>query len=141
MESREARAQRNSEALQAVKQAIVVGAEESYVQGAGPEGKGLEGVQRYPANAEADHGECAVDAGEMDISCKRTLSREPYEVRVSRTALTGGIGETCRKVTRPDPTHSMSHWGSASRATSQCEQHAPERRGARKASPQEAVLG
>jgi hypothetical protein len=42
---------RNSEALQAVKLGIVVGARESRAHGEGPEGEGRETVQRYPANA------------------------------------------------------------------------------------------
>jgi hypothetical protein len=40
-----------SEALQAVKQGIVVRMRESRVHGEGPEGEGRETVHRYPANA------------------------------------------------------------------------------------------
>ena len=45
------RPRRNSEALQAVKWGIVVGARESRAQGEDPEGEGRDIVQRYPADA------------------------------------------------------------------------------------------
>ena|ERR687885_1997414 len=36
---------------------------------------------------------------------KTSCFREPYEVKASRTVLTGGMRETYRQVTRPVPTH------------------------------------
>jgi len=36
---------------------------------------------------------------------KKQRCREPYEMKVSRTVLTGGMVETYRKTTRPVPTH------------------------------------
>src|SRR6266851_495024 len=65
-----------SEALQAVKLGIVVRARENRAHGEGPEGEGREMVQRYPTNAQADHGERSVElaktfrgVGEMEVSC------------------------------------------------------------------------
>jgi len=65
---------RNSEALQAVKWGIVVGAQESCAHGKGPEGEGRERVQRYPANAQSCPRRMLCGAGEMDISCNIPLS-------------------------------------------------------------------
>src|SRR5262249_34946759 len=56
-----------------------------------PEGEGRETVQRYPANAQADHGERSVELAKWTFPII-SLSREPYEAKVSRTGLTGGMG-------------------------------------------------
>jgi len=80
-----------SEALQAVKLARGVRAEESYGQGAGPEGEGRATVHRYPAKAQADHGERSVEVAKWTWPII-SFSREPYEAKVSRTGLTGGLG-------------------------------------------------
>ena len=45
------------------------------------------------ANAQAVHRRRSGGAGEMDTSHKCPLSREPYEVKASRTGLTGGMGK------------------------------------------------
>src|SRR5215469_1427962 len=55
------------------------------------------GTQR---TRKAVHGECTVELAKWTFLVI-ALCREPYEAKVSRTGLTGGIGETCRKVTRP----------------------------------------
>ena len=85
------RPRRNSEALQAVKLGIVVGVRENRAQGKGPEGEGREPVHRYPANAQADHGERSVELAKWTFPII-SFSREPYEAKVSRTGLTGGMG-------------------------------------------------
>jgi len=54
-----------------------------------PEGEGRETVQRYPANAQADHGERSVELAKWTFPII-SFSREPYEAKVSRTGLTGG---------------------------------------------------
>ena len=52
----------------------------------------------------ADHGESrGVD--ELETSHKCPLFRELYEAISLLYSSNGGIGEACRKVTRPDPTH------------------------------------
>src|SRR5215831_2624309 len=56
-----------------------------------PEGEGRATVQRYPANAQADHGECTVELAKWTFPII-SRSREPYEAKVSRTGLTGGMG-------------------------------------------------
>src|SRR6266446_6184233 len=81
----------SSEALQAVKWGIVVRARENRAHGEGPEGEGRETVQRYPANAQADHGERSVEVAKWTFPII-SFSREPYEAKVSRTGLTGGMG-------------------------------------------------
>src|SRR5262249_58895749 len=82
---------RSYEAAKADKVTIADGTKESYVQGEGPEGEGRETVQRYPANAQADHGERSVELAKWTFPII-SLSREPYEAKVSRTGLTGGMG-------------------------------------------------
>src|SRR6267142_6041851 len=56
-----------------------------------PEGEGRETVQRYPTNAQADHGERSVELAKWTFPII-SLCREPYEAKVSRTGLTGGMG-------------------------------------------------
>src|SRR5262249_62211117 len=82
---------RSYEAAKADKVTIADGTKESYVQGEGPEGEGRETVQRYPANAQADHGERSVELAKWTFPII-SLAREPYEAKVSRTGLTGGMG-------------------------------------------------
>ena len=65
---------RNSEALPAVKLGIVVGVRENRAHGKGPEGEGGETVQRYPTNAQADHGECAVELAKWKFPVNAPLS-------------------------------------------------------------------
>src|SRR5262249_34479016 len=45
----------------------------------------------YPANAQADHGERSVELAKWTFPII-SLAREPYEAKVSRTGLTGGMG-------------------------------------------------
>ena len=53
-------------------------------------GKEYKGTQR---TRKAVHGNKLRGAGEMEISHKCTIFREPYEVKVSRAGLTGGMGK------------------------------------------------
>jgi len=64
----------SSEALQAVKQGIVVRVRENRAHGEGPEGEGRETVQRYPANAQSCPRGMLRGAGEMDTSHNIPLS-------------------------------------------------------------------
>ena len=82
---------RKSEALQAVRLGIGVGARESRVHGEGPEGEGREAVQRSSTNAQADQGEY-LGVDEIETSHKRSFSREPCAVKAASTVLTGGLG-------------------------------------------------
>src|SRR4030095_12217485 len=51
-------------------------------------GKQYKGTQR---TRKAVHGECTVELAKWTFPI-RSLAREPYEVKVSRTGLTGGMG-------------------------------------------------
>src|SRR6266704_1583514 len=64
---------------------------ENRVHGEGPEGEGRDTGQRYPAHAQADHGERSVEWATWTFPII-SFSREPYEAKVSRTGLTGGMG-------------------------------------------------
>jgi len=52
-------------------------------------GKEYKGTQR---TRKAVHGECAVELAKWTFPVI-SLSREPYEAKVSRTGLTGGLGK------------------------------------------------
>jgi hypothetical protein len=56
-----------------------------------PEGEGRATVHRYPAHAQAVHGECTVELAKWTLPII-SLCREPYEAKVSRTGLPGGLG-------------------------------------------------
>ncbi len=81
---------RNSKALQAVKEGRGVRVRENRAHGEGPEGEGRETVQRYPANAQADHGERSVELAKWTFPII-SFSREPYEAKVCAVSRTDGI--------------------------------------------------
>src|SRR5712664_41509 len=53
--------------------------------------RGGKTVQRSSTNAQADHGERSVELAKWTFPII-SFSREPYEAKVSRTGLTGGMG-------------------------------------------------
>src|SRR5215831_1709946 len=65
--------------------------------------------QRYPANAQAVHGECTVELAKWEQTLheypwRPTKGAAPCAVKVACTVLNGGDEETCRKATRLVPT-------------------------------------
>src|SRR6266705_3928747 len=65
--------------------------------------------QRYPANAQAVHGECTVELEKWEQTLRgcpwrTTKGVAPCAVKVARTVLNGGDEETYRKATRLVPT-------------------------------------
>ena len=75
------RPRRNSEALQAVKWGIVVGAQESCAHGEGPEGEGREQYKGTQRTRKAVHGECSVELAKW-TSPVLSLFSQPYEAKV-----------------------------------------------------------
>src|SRR5262249_459920 len=65
--------------------------------------------QRYPANAQAVHGECTVELEKWEQTLhgepwRTTAGAAPCAVKVACTVLNGGDEETYRKATRLVPT-------------------------------------
>ena len=94
----------NPEALQTVRGVIVVGGRESRLHGEGLQAEGCVSSTNvtlvgHESSCEP-HGE-----SEKEKSTANPFCREPYAVKVARTVLTGGIKETCLRVTRLVPTH------------------------------------
>src|SRR6266568_2637749 len=97
--------------------------------------------QRYPANAQAVHGECTVELEKWEQTLhgcpwRRTKGAAPCAVKVARTVLNGGDEETYRKATRLVPTQRECDGSYGSRSppmTSCCVTARPPRRPARTA--------
>src|SRR6266478_10133237 len=100
-------------------------------------GKQYTGTQR---TRKAVHGACTVELAKWTFPII-SLCREPYEAKVSRTGLTGGMGRRTvrqRALCLPSPQEPLDL---SIQATLYCEQHGPERCCETKASSQDAVLG